>query len=88
MSIVCEGLADVLNYFDDVVVYGSTPKEHRKNLRALMERLLASGLCLNAEKCIIGVPELNFLGYIISAACIRPNPKKVKATSDAPKPQE
>ena len=53
-----------------------------------MERLLASGLCLNAEKCIIGVPELNFLGYIISAACIRPNPKKVKATSDAPKPQE
>ncbi|KAK2565578.1 Uncharacterized protein P5673_010703 [Acropora cervicornis] len=28
MSIICEGLAGVLNYFDDVVVYGSTPEEH------------------------------------------------------------
>ena len=24
ISIICEGLADVQNYFDDVVVYGST----------------------------------------------------------------
>ncbi|XP_022780500.1 uncharacterized protein K02A2.6-like [Stylophora pistillata] len=28
MSIMCEGLSGVLSYFDDVVVYGSTPEEH------------------------------------------------------------
>ena len=39
MSIICEGLAGVLNYFDDVVVYGSTPEEHWRNLRAMLNTL-------------------------------------------------
>ena len=55
MSIVCDGLAGVLNYFDDVVVYGSTPEEHWNNLRAMLDTLRAYGLRLNAKRCIMGV---------------------------------
>ena len=86
MSIICEGLAGVLNYFDDVVVHGSTPEEHWRNLRAMLDTLRASGLRLNAKKCVLGASELKFLGHIISADGIRPDPEKVKAILEAPLP--
>lgn len=87
MSIVCEGLSGVLSYFDDVVVYGSTPEEHWKNLRAVMAKLQDCGLRLNADKCALGMCELKFLGHVISAEGIKPDPDKVKAIADAPVPQ-
>ena len=88
MSIVCEGLSGVLNYFDDVVVYGSTPEEHWENLRAILNTLQASGLRLNAKKCVMGVSELKFVGHIISADGVRADPEKVKAITEAPVPQD
>lgn len=87
MSIVCEGLSGVLSYFDDVVVYGSTPEEHWKNLRAVTAKLQDCGLRLNADKCALGMCELKFLGHVISAEGIKPDPDKVKAIADAPVPQ-
>ncbi|XP_022779210.1 uncharacterized protein K02A2.6-like [Stylophora pistillata] len=84
MSIVCEGLSGVLSYFDDVVVYGSTPEEHWKNLCAVMDKLQDFGLGLNADKCALGMCELKFLGHVISAEGIKPEPDKVKAIADAP----
>ena len=72
MSIVCEGLAAVLNYFDDVVVYGSTPEDRWSNVRAMLDTLRAYGLRLKAKKYVMGVSELKFLGYIISANGVRP----------------
>lgn len=58
MSIICEGLAGVLNYFDDVVVYRLTPEEHWKCLRAMLHNLRAMGLRLNAMKCVMGAAEI------------------------------
>ena len=89
MSIVCEGLAGVLNYFDDViVVFGSTPEEHWRNLWAMLDTLHTSGLRLNAKKCVMGVSESKFLGHIISADGVQPDPEKVKAILDAPLPED
>jgi len=86
MMILCEGLPGVLNYFDDIVVYGSTPEEHWSNLKKMLQTLRESGLKLNAKKCVVGVSELKFLGHIISADGVRPDPQKVKATTEAPVP--
>ena len=88
MSIVCEGLSGVLSYFDDVVVYGSTPEEHWQNLRAVMDKLQVSGLRLNADKCALDMSELKFLGHIISVEGIKPDADKVKAIADAPVPRD
>jgi len=83
---VCEGLPGVLNYFDDIVVYGSTPEEHWSNLKKMLQTLRESGLKLNAKKCVVGVSELKFLGHIISADGVKPDPQKVKAITEAPVP--
>ena len=88
MSIICEGLAGVPNYFDDGVVYGSTPEEHWRNLRAMLDTLWASGLKLNAKKCVMGVSELKYLGHVISADGFRPDPEKVKAILEVPVPED
>ena len=88
MGIICEGMAGVLNYFDDVVVYGSTPEEQWRNLRAMFDTLRASGLRLNAKKCVMGVSELKFLGHVISADGVRPDLEKVKAILEAPVPED
>lgn len=69
----------VLNYFDDIVVYGSTPKEHWQNLRQVLQSLRKAGLRLNKAKCVLGVTELKFLGHIISVDGIQPDPGKIKA---------
>ncbi|PFX15397.1 Retrovirus-related Pol polyprotein [Stylophora pistillata] len=39
------------------------------------------------DKCALGMCELKFLGHVISAEAIRPDPDKVKAIADAPVPQ-
>lgn len=56
-----------MNYFDDVVVYGSTPEEHWDKLRSMLDTLRVYELRLNAKKCVMGLSESRFLGHIIAA---------------------
>ena len=37
------------------------------------------GIVLNGEKCVLGVPEVQFLGHLVSARGIIPLPEKVAA---------
>ena len=48
-------------YIDDILVAGKTPQDHLNNLTA---KLQDAGLRLKKEKC---VPEVEYLGHIISA---------------------
>lgn len=52
-----------------------------------MDKLQDCGLRLSADKCALGMCELKFLGHVISAEGIKPDPDKVKAIADAPVPQ-
>lgn len=54
-------------------------EQHNIRLKKVYERLRDRGVVLNHEKCIIGVPELQFIGHVISANGIRPSPSKVDA---------
>ena len=46
-----QGLSDVKNIADDIIVYGSTWKEHDENSDKCLKRLSDKGLRLNANKC-------------------------------------
>ena len=46
-----------------------------------------SNLKLNAEKCRLGLSEIDYLGYIVTPKGIRPNPKKIKAIQALERPQ-
>ena len=74
-----KGLPGAICYLDDILVFGLSDKEHDDNLNGVLERIQASGLKLNKEKCIFGQPQINFLGHLLSGDGIRIDPEKVKA---------
>lgn len=45
-----------------------------------------SGLKLKKHKCVIGIPQIEFLAYLVDAKEIHPTPSKVAAIKHAPVP--
>ena len=71
--------ASILVYIDDLLVATPTFDEHASLLEKLFERLNAANITLGAKKCFIARPEVSFLGHVVSAKGLEPQPDKVKA---------
>ena len=67
-GIICEP------YLDDVLVYSRTFEQHVKDVEKGLMRLHARGIKLRAEKCKFGMPEVRYLGRLISSEGYRPDP--------------
>ncbi|XP_075550350.1 uncharacterized protein LOC142583755 [Dermacentor variabilis] len=76
---VLNGIPNVLNVSDDILVFGQTKQEHDLSLEAVLQRLQEAGLTLNEKKCHFHQRELNFFGLNFSADGVRPDPKKIAA---------
>ncbi|GAA0166191.1 hypothetical protein LIER_21405 [Lithospermum erythrorhizon] len=74
-------------YVDDMLVKSRVKAEHLVNLRETFNQLRKSKLKVNPEKCSFGVVSGKFLGYMISARGIEPNPDKIKALMDMQPPK-
>ena len=66
-------------YINDILI----TKQHLTDLHTVFKRLPAHG---NPNKCVFGVPELDFLGHHISKHGITPLVEKVQAIRDFPQP--
>jgi hypothetical protein len=64
-------------YVDDIVMKTRKADDLVNDLRVAFDCLRASGVKLNPEKCVFGVPQGMLLGYIVSLQGIEPNPEKV-----------
>lgn len=80
MSIAMSGLTyeKSLIYMDDVIVFGRSMDLHNKNLIDIFERLRKVNLKVNPTKCDFLKKELLFLGHIVSAEGVRPDPEKIR----------
>ena len=67
----------VLCYADDILVYTPTFDGHIAALDAVLGRLEAQGLTLGADKCHLGASQVRFLGHLVTADGIKPDPDKV-----------
>ena len=69
---------------------GETEKDtlidHDNSLIALMKRCRHVGVRLNPDKMILRLNHVPFLGHIITADGLTPDPDKVKAIDDMPQP--
>lgn len=79
MEKILAGLPGVVCMMDDVLVYGGDADEHWSRLRDVLNRIQNSGMTLRKDKCEFGSHEVKFLGHVISACGIKPDPDKVKA---------
>lgn len=87
MDQVLRGLSSAYVYIDDVLIASSSPEQHLHDLRSVFQRLTARGIVINPNKCLFGVPSLEFLGHQIDSKGISPLPEKVKAVREFPQPQ-
>ena len=77
---------DVFCFLDDILLISKNYKEHEILLNKVFKRLEEKGIKLRADKCEIGVPEVEYLGFKITKEGLLPTSKKVDAIRNAPKP--
>ena len=77
---------------DDLLVYGegddmeTATSDHDKNLRIVLERARERNLTLNKDKVRLRLTEVPYIGHLLTADGLKPDPKKVEAVLMMPKP--
>ena len=79
MNDILSGLPGILCHIDDILVFGSTPAEHEHRLQAVLSRIKAVGITLNADKCQFSQTRITFLGHVLDKDGISPDPQKTAA---------
>ena len=73
---------------DNIIVFSKTKKDHLHHLRQVLETLQKHQLKAKPSKCEFLKEELLFLGHVVSAQGIKPDPAKVRAVKDMPPPSD
>ena len=73
-------------YLDDIIVFSRTPEEHIHRLRAVFEKLKATGLKLKPSKCDFFKKEIKYLRHVVSEQGVSTDPDKIKAVTEWPQP--
>ena len=84
MNQIYKGIAYkyVVVYLDDTNIFSKTFEDHIQHLREVFTRIKKAGLKLNLEKCTFWMKWLPFLGHIIEAKGISPDPEKIIAVQN------
>lgn len=68
---------------EDILIWGRTLLEHDKRLN----RIRAINLKLNPDKCKFRVNCAHYVGHLLTADGVKPDPEKIKAVCEMEKPQ-
>lgn len=77
----------LLIYLDDVIVYSKDFDSHLKHLEFVFSRLQQFGLKLQPQKCSLLRKQVQYLGHVISAEGVTPDPEKNKAVREWERPK-
>ena len=87
LSSVIRGARNSWAYIDDLLTAGEDEKSFLANFEEVLTRLQKEGVTLRRDKCKIGLKQIRFLGHLVSAEGVRPDPGKVSAIMDVRAPQ-
>jgi len=86
IDIVLRDLLFYFGYLDDILIFSHSETEHREHLNSVVQRFSDYGIVINQKKCVLGVSEVTFLGYVVSSSGCCPIPDKVNAIQTFPRP--
>src|SRR4051812_8067385 len=72
----------VVVYLDDILIYSKNEEEHAKHLRLVLMKLREHHMYGKFYKCDFWLPEVTYLGHVISAKGIVVNPERFHAVLD------
>lgn len=87
MEETLRGIPGTVVFLDDICVTGNNRQTHLANLRAVLERLRTMGFTVKLSKCSFLKPSVKYLGFIIDKHGLHPDPKKLDAIHNAPRPE-
>lgn len=73
-------------FFDDILVFSSDLATHVTHLDTVLATLSAHNFLLRHSKCEFARSRLNYLGHVISAHGVAPDPEKIQAMLAWPVP--
>jgi type III secretory pathway component EscU len=77
----------VLIYLDDILVYSKSEEEHYEHMRLVFQLLRTHQLYLKPSKCQFLKSKVTYLGHVISAEGIKPDPAKTASVENWPEPK-
>ena len=77
------GVQRAKNVTLDIIVYGKTPELHDQALRHTLRKLMLNYFTLSRAKCVLDQSQIGYLGYVLSAEGISPDPPMVKVLRKA-----
>src|SRR3954462_4439475 len=77
----------VVIYLDDILIYSKNEEEHAEHLRLVLMKLRENCLYAKFSKCEFWLPEVTYLGHVISAKGIVVNPERVQVVLDWTPPE-
>ena len=88
------GLDGVSPVADDILIFGvgdtedEAIRDHDVKLVKLFERCRQRGIKLNKEKMQLKADNLHYIGHLLSKEGLKPDPDKIRAVLDMPKPTD
>jgi hypothetical protein len=76
-----------LAYIDDVIVYSHSFSDHLMHVDAILHLLQEHKMKVGLPKCNFAVKEVHYLGHVVSAEGISPDPQHIKQILDWKPPQ-
>ena len=73
-------------FFDDILIYSPTLKEHEKHVTEVLGILRQHQLYAKESKCSFAQQQVEYLGHIISAEGVRADPQKITSMLQWPRP--
>ena len=72
----------IVVYLDDILVFSKNKEEHAEHLRLVLEKLREHQLYAKYSKCEFWIPEVTYVGHVISKDGIAFKPERVQAILD------
>lgn len=71
-----------LVYLDDIIIFFKTFEDHIKHLDQVFTRMAQYGLKPKTSKCCLMRQGIQYLGHIVEAGGVSPDPAKVQAMQE------
>lgn len=86
MDTILAGLDGVFAYLDDVIIAPFSIHENSAKVKEVIKRFQQHGLTVRWEKCEILKLSIKYLGHVVDGNGIHPDPFKVEAIKNMPRP--
>jgi hypothetical protein len=74
-------------YLDDILIFSKSEEKHQTHVRLVLDILRREKFYVTKAKSKFAQTEIQYLGHIVNAKSIRPDPKKVSAVQSWPVPK-